>query len=107
MLVILFAEILYRAQYRIRRSLSKAAHCRILYGLAKLNEKLDVAFFALTARNALEYLEHALCAYAAGRALSARFVADKVHEISCGIDHARVLVHNDEAAAAHYRANIL
>ncbi len=40
--------------------------------------------------------------FPAGHALPARFIHQEVYEVLCHIHHARILIHDDHAAGAHY-----
>ena len=64
-------------------------------------ELVDVSVLPRAPDDAVEDLEHALGALAAGRALAARFVLREVEEEPGDVDHAVVLVEDDHAAAAH------
>ncbi len=60
-----------------------------------------------TVADAGDDLEHALGAYPAGRALAAALLLGELQEEAGHVDHAAVLVHDDEAAGAHDGAQFL
>jgi hypothetical protein len=71
---------------------------------AQVDEMFDVRLLALALADAVENLQHPLRADAAGDALAARFLLDKFQEEPRHVDHAAILVHHDQAAGAHDRA---
>ena len=75
--------------------------------MAEVLEPLDVAGLALPLADPRDDLEHALGADATRRALAARLLLDELEEEPSDVDHAAVLVHDDEAARAHDRAELL
>ena len=97
----LVAEVADVAEHRVGRRLAEAAEGGVLDGLAEFDERLDVAFLALAVADAGDDLEHALGADAAGRALAAALLLGELQEEAGHVDHAAVLVHDDEAARAH------
>ena len=101
---VLVAEVPEGGEDGVGRGLPQAAHGGILQRFGQLLEHIQVLGHALALGDALQDLQHALGAHAAGQALAAAFVADEVHEVAGGIDHAGVLVHDDEAAGTHDRA---
>ena len=107
MRLILVAEVSDGREYGVRGRLTETAHGGLLERFGELLEHFDVALLALALGDALQNLQHALRADAAGEALAAALVDDEVHEVARGVDHAGVLVHDDEAAGAHDRAERL
>ena len=103
----LVAEVADHRQHRVGRRLAEAAQGGLLDLLAEVDEPLDVALFALAVADARDDLEHALGAHAARRALAAALILDEVEEVARHVDHAGVLVHDDEAARAHDGAQLL
>ena len=55
-------------------------------------------------RDIFKYLVHSLGSLATGKALPARFVFEKIHEIPGDVDHAGFLVHDDHSAGTHDRS---
>ena len=104
--LVLVAEVADVGQHRVGRRLAEAAERRLLDRLAEVDEALDVALLALAVADARDDLEHALGADAAGRALAAALLLDEVEEEARHVDHAGVLVHDDEAAGAHDGAEL-
>ena len=101
---VLVAEVPDRGQHRVGGRLPQPAERRVLDHLAQLDEPLDVGLLALALADAVEDFEHPLGAHAAGDALAARLFLDEFEEEPGHVDHAAVLVHDDQAAGAHDRA---
>ena len=93
---VFIAEMPDGGQHRVRRRLPQAAQRGILDLVAEIDQPLDVTFFAFAFADAVEDLQHALGAHAARHALAARLVLDKVQEVARHVDHAGVLVHDDQ-----------
>ena len=62
---------------------------------------------AVAVNDALEDLKHTLGAFTAGGAFAAGFVLGEVHEEPCNLDHAGLVVHDDQAAGADHCADLL
>ena len=107
MLAVFVLEVCERGQHRVRRSLTETAQGGILDHLGEGAQLLDVAGFAVALRDPGEDVEHTGRALAARGALAARLVADEVHEKLRDGHHARILVHDDEAAGTDDRAGLL
>ena len=101
---VLVAEVADRREHRVGCRLPQAAQRGVLDHFAQLDQPLDVGLFALALADAVEDLQHPLGAHAAGDALAARFLLDELQEEAGHVDHAAVLVHDDQAAGAHDRA---
>ena len=86
--------------------LAQAAQRRVLDHFAQLDQPLDVGLFAAAFADAVEDFQHPLGAHAAGNALAARFLLDEFEEEAGHVDHAAILVHDDQAAGAHDRAQL-
>src|SRR5574344_365139 len=104
---ILVAEIFQRGEHRLARALSQTAQRRLRDSVCKLLEHIEILKRAFVGDDALQDLQHALCALAAGDALAAAFILREVHEEARRLDHAGVLVHDDETAGADDRADLL
>ena len=102
---IFIAEVAKRGKNRVRCSLSEAAERRGLDVMCKLFEAVEVRKLALAGDDAVEDLKHALGTDTAGRALAAGLIDGEVEEEARDIDHAVVLVHDDQTAGAHHRAD--
>ena len=98
------AEMADGREHGVGGRLPQAAQRRVLDHFAQLDQPLDVGFFALAFADAVEDFQHPLGAHAAGDALAARFFLDELQEEAGHVDHAAVLVHDDQAAGAHDRA---
>ena len=103
----LVAEVADHRQHGVGGRLTEAAERGLLDHGAELLKALDVALFTLAGADALDDLEHALGADPAGRALAAALLLGELEEEARHVDHARVLVHDDEAARAHDGAELL
>ena len=101
---VLLAEVADRREHRVRRGLAQAAQRRVLDHFAQVDQPLDVGLFAAALADAVEDFQHPLGAHAAGDALAARFFLDEFEEEAGDVDHAAILVHDDQAAGAHDRA---
>ena len=101
---VLVAEMADRRQHGVRGRLAQTAQRRLLDPLAQLDQAFHVGLFALARADAFEDLQHPFGAHAAGHALAARFLLHKLEEEPGHVDHAAVLVHHDQAAGAHDRA---
>ena len=95
------AEIFKGGQDRIGRCLSQAAHGCLLNGSGQLLQKLQVLRLPLSLGDTLQYFQHSSGAVAAGKAFTAGFIADKVHEIPRCIHHTGILIHDNESAGTH------
>ena len=104
MLLILLAEVGEGAQDRVRGGLAQAAEGGVLDNLGETLEALDVFHRAPAVRDAVEDLQHAAVADAAGRTLAAGLVHGEFEEELRDGDHAVVLIHDDHAAGAHHRS---
>ncbi len=98
------AEVADGREHGVGRGLAQPAERRVLDHLAQVDEPLDVGLFAAAVADAVEDFQHPLGAHAAGDALAARFLLDEFEEEAGDVDHATVLVHDDQAAGAHDRA---
>ena len=98
------AEVADGREHRVGRGLAQAAERRVLDHLAQVDEPLDVGLLAAAFADPVQDLEHPLRAYAARHALAARFFLHKFQEETGDVDHAAILVHHDQAAGAHDRA---
>ena len=101
---VLLAEMADRRKHGVRGRLAQAAQRRVLDHFAEFDEPIDVGLFAAAFADAVEDFEHPLGADAAGDALAARFFLHEFEEVAGDVDHAAILVHDDQAAGAHDRA---
>ncbi|OQC00090.1 MAG: hypothetical protein BWX80_03487 [Candidatus Hydrogenedentes bacterium ADurb.Bin101] len=104
--IVFFTEMADGGKDRIWRRLTQAAQGGILDLLAEGDQFLHIAFLAFALADAGHDLEHALGADAAGHALAAGFILHEVQEEPGHIHHARVFIHDDEAAGTHNRAQL-
>jgi hypothetical protein len=103
----LLAEVADVTEHRVGGRLAQPAERGVLDGLAQLQQLLDVAFPPFTVADAGDDLEHALGAHPAGSALAAALLLCELQEEAGHVDHAAVLVHDNEAAGAHDGAQLL
>ena len=103
---VFLAEVADGGEHRVRGGLAQAAERRVLDHFAQVDQPLDVALFAPALADAVEDFQHPLGADAAGHALAARFLLDELEEEAGDVDHAAILVHDDQAAGAHDRAEL-
>ena len=97
-------EVRERGKNGIRRGLTERAE-RVVFDVgSKVHKFVEVFHSRLALGDFGEQFEHTLRADTAGRAFSARLVANKFHIELRNVDHTVVFVHNDCAAAAHHRA---
>ena len=100
------AEVADGREHRVGRRLAQAAERGVLDHLAQVDQPLDVGLLAAAFADAVEDLQHPLRAHAAGHALAARLFLDEFEEEAGDVDHAAILVHDDQAAGAHDRAEL-
>ena len=105
--LVLVTEVTDRREHGVGGRLAEAAERGLADRLAEGHEALDVALLALTVADALHDLEHPLGADAARRALAAALFLRELEEEAGDVDHAGVLVHDDDAAGAHDGAELL
>ena len=106
MLAVFVLEVGERGQHGVRRRFAETAQGGVLDHLGEGAQLLNVAGAAVALRDPGENVEHTGRALAARGALAARLVADEVHEKLRDGHHARVLVHDNEAAGADDRAGL-
>ena len=99
---VFISEIFQGTQNRVRRGLSQAAKSCFLDILGKAFQQLDIALASLAFRNTGKDFQHTLRAFAAGSAFAAGFRLRKVQEELSNVNHAGVLIHNNQTAAAHH-----
>ncbi len=102
---IFVAEISEGRKHRVGRGLTESAERRALDECRQLLETIDVLHLAFTVGDLVENFEKSSRADTAGSALSAGFIDREFEEELRDIDHAGVLVHYDESARAHHRAD--
>ena len=68
-------------------------------------QSLNIAFLTLAFGDALQDFQHALCANPAGGAFAAGFIRSKLQEEAGNVDHAVILIHDNQAARAHHGAD--
>ncbi len=88
-------------EHRVGRRLAQPAQRRVLDHFAQFDQPLDVGLFAAALADAIEDLQHPLRADPAGHALAARLLLDEFEEEAGDVDHAAILIHDDQAAGAH------
>ena len=98
--LVLLAEVLDGGEHRVGRRAAEGAERAVDDVVAELLEQLDVALAAVAGDDAVEHLEHALGAEAAGHALAARLLLREVEEEARQVDHAGLVVDDDHAAGA-------
>ena len=90
----------------VGRRLTETAERSLAHRVRDCLELLDVVFDTATVGNLIEVVEKLTTADTAGRALTAALI-DREVEVELGdIDHAVGLVHNDQAAGTHNRADL-
>ena len=90
----------------VGRRLTETAERSLAHRVGDRLELLDVVFNTATVGNLIEVVEKLTTADTAGRALTAALI-DREVEVELGdIDHAVGLVHNDQAAGTHDRADL-
>ena len=90
----------------VGRRLAEAAERSLAHRVGDRLELLDVVFDTATVGNLIKIVEKLTTADTAGRALAAALI-DREVEVELGdIDHAVGLVHNDQAAGTHDRADL-
>ena len=90
----------------VGRRLTETAERSLAHRVGDRLELLDVVFDTATVGNLIEVVEKLTTADTAGRALTAALI-DREVEVELGdIDHAVGLVHNDQAAGTHDRADL-
>ena len=104
------SDILVTEEFESRKngvgsSLAEAAERILLDVVSQLLKSVDILEGTLAVGDLLKQLHHALGADTAGGALTAGFVDGEVQEELRDIDHAVVLVHDDEAARTHHAAD--
>ena len=107
MALVVLAEVAQRGLHRLAGALTQTAERGMGDRVGEILEKLDILFASLVADDALESFQHALRTLAAGDALAAGFLLREFHEEAGDLRHAGVLVHDDETAGAHDRADVL
>lgn len=93
---IFVAERLERTGNGVARRLTEAAERRLADGLGEVLEHVEVLKRALIFHDPRQNFEHAFGALAARHALAAAFALGEVHEEAGGLDHAGILVHDDQ-----------
>jgi hypothetical protein len=102
------AEVPDGGQHRVGRGLAESAKRRVLDHLAQFDEAVDVIHLAMAFADAVARIsQHSLGPHAAGHAFAARFFLDELQEEAGHVHHAGVLVHHDQAARTHDRAEFL
>ena len=103
---VLVHEVLQGRPDRVGRRLAEAAERGLVHGVADLAHVGDVLLGAAALADLLEVVQQLPAADAARRALAAALV-DREVEVELGdVDDAVRLVHDDEAARAHDRADL-
>ena len=103
---VLVPEVAQRAEDRVGRTLAEAAERGLLDDAGQPLERGQVVRRRDAARDQVEEHPHLGRADAAGGALAARLVAAEVLEVPGDVHHARGVVHDDQAAGAHERADL-
>lgn len=106
-LLVFFAEIAQGGQDGVGRGLAEAAKTHALHHGAQLDQAVKVFKLALPFRDAVKDIVQLFGTHAARRAFTARFADAKLHEEFGDIDHAGVLIHDDEATGTHHGADFL
>ena len=101
---ILVSEVFQGTQNRIRSCLSQAAQSCFLNILGQVFQQLDIALASLSFCNTGKNFQHTLRAFAAGSTFAAGFRLRKVQEEPGNVNHAGILIHNNQTAAAHHSA---
>ena len=99
---VLVAEVTEGRKHGVGRGLSEAAQGVGFDEVAQLFHLVEHFHGALTLGDLVEHFEQTLGADTAGSTFTAAFVNGKLKEELGDVDHAVVLVHNDEAAGAHH-----
>ena len=97
---IILPEVPQGGHHRLAGRLPQAAQGRVRDGIAKRLQQIQIGQTPLVIDDALQRLQHTLCALPAGGALAAALVLGKVHKEPCHLHHAGVLVHDHQAAGA-------
>ena len=95
---VLVAEMLERAQHRIRRGFAQHAEARRVDLRRQAFQLLNVAIFPFAIADSFENIQHLARSDAAGDALAARLFLAEIEEKPRHIDHARIFVHDNHAA---------
>ena len=101
---VFLAEIPDGAYYRVACGLAQAAEGSGGYCVRKLQKQVYVLLATVARDYALEYLQHAAGAFAAGHALAAAFVLSEVHEKARYFHHAGAVIHYHKAAGTYHSA---
>ncbi len=102
---VFLAEELERCQHRVWSSLSQAAQRVRLDVVAEFLDAIKVLHGALALRDLVEQLKKPLGANTTRRALATGLIDGEFQEELGHVNHAGVLVHDDEATGAHHATN--
>ena len=105
-LEVLVHEVLERRAHGVGGGLAEAAERRLVHRVADLPHVGDVLLRAVAGADLLQVVEELAPADAARRALAAALVHREVEVELRDVHHAVRLVHDDEAARAHDRADL-
>ena len=104
--LVFVAEMAERGQHGIGCGLPQAAHRRVFDDQGQFFEQLEMFGSPASPRDVVQDLVHPLRALAAGEALAARLVAEKVHKVLGDVHHARRFIHHDHPAGTHDRTGL-
>ena len=103
---ILVAEVFQGARHRGGGGFPETAERGVGNHPGQVLQHIEVLKGALSRDDPFENFKHPAGSLAAGHALAAGFVLCEVHKEPRHLDHAGVLVHNDEAARSDHRADL-